>query len=63
MPNVDLARYEAPSDAVLRLRVRGRAAPRTRDILAAANLRAMALPTMNIDAVLVDDSWRRRPTA
>ena len=55
---------EAPPDAVLRIRVRGRVGPRAREILAAPNLRAMALPTMNIDAVLVDDGWRtRRPTA
>lgn len=46
---------DAPSDAILRLRVHGRVAPRVREILSAANLRAMALPTMNIDAVLVDD--------
>lgn len=55
---------EAPSDAVLRLRVRGRVGPRAMQVLAAANLRAMALPTMNIDAVLVDDPrWSRRGRA
>jgi exonuclease SbcD len=52
---------EAPSDAVIRLRVRGRVGPRVREIVSAARLRAMALPTMNIDAVLVDDGWRHRP--
>jgi exonuclease SbcD len=54
---------DAPSDAIVRLRVRGRVGPKAMQVLAAGNLRAMALPTMNIDAVLVDDGWRRRPTA
>jgi exonuclease SbcD len=46
---------EAPSEAVLRIRVRGRVGPGAREALAAPKLRAMALPTMNIDAVFVDD--------
>jgi exonuclease SbcD len=55
---------EAPSDAVLRIRVRGRGGPRAGEILAAPRLRAMALPTMNIDAVFVDDPrWSRRGRA
>jgi exonuclease SbcD len=55
---------EAPSDAVLRIRVRGRVGPRAREILAAPKLRAMALPTMNIDAVFLDDTrWSRRGRA
>lgn len=52
---------DAPSDAVLRIRVRGRVGRRAREVLAASNLRALALPTMNIDAVFVDDPrWSRR---
>jgi exonuclease SbcD len=51
----------SPRDAVLRIRVRGRVGERARAVLAAANLRALAPPTMNLDAVLVDDGhWRGR---
>jgi exonuclease SbcD len=50
----------APSDAVLRIRVRGRVEERVRAVLTAASLRALAPVTMNVDAVLVDER-RRAP--
>jgi hypothetical protein len=60
----DVARFElqvrraimdAPSDAILRLRIHGQPDERGRRVLAAANLRSLAPPTMNVEAVLVDE--------
>lgn len=39
----------APADAVLRIRVRGRATPAMARVVSAARLRKMAPPTMNVD--------------
>ncbi len=49
---------EAPTDAVLRLRIHGRPAAEARAVLGAASLRSIAPATMNVEAVLVDE---RRP--
>lgn len=59
---IEAAVARAPADAVLRIRVHGRVGGDARPVLAAARLRAVAPPTMNLDVVLMDEprAWARR---
>jgi len=59
---IDAAVAGAPADAVLRIRVHGHVRADARPVLAAARLRAVAPPTMNVDVILVDEPrvWGRR---
>ncbi len=59
---IEAAVTQAPADAVLRIRIHGRVGGcRPLRVLAAARLRAIAPPTMNLDVVLVDEPRRWRP--
>jgi len=49
----------APSDAVLRLRLHGELSDNLRPVVAAPSLRALAPPTMNVEAVLADGRHAR----
>ena len=46
---------DAPADAVLTIRVAGKLGDDARRVLAAANLRRLAPPTMNIELKLEDE--------
>jgi len=50
----------APSDAVLRLRLHGEVSAELRRVVAAQSLRSQAPPTMNVEAVLVEERRMRR---
>jgi DNA repair exonuclease SbcCD nuclease subunit len=50
---------KVPRDAVLRIRVHGQVTQDARAVVHAANLRALAPPTMNVEVMLVDDGARR----
>ncbi len=49
-----------PADSIVKLKVFGEASPDAREVLRAASLRALAPPTMNIDARFIDHSRYRR---
>ena len=49
-----------PADSIVKLKVFGNASPEAMNVLRAASLRALAPPTMNIDARFIDHSRRRR---
>ena len=50
-----------PADSIVKLKVFGEASPDAREVLRAASLRALAPPTMNIDARFIDHyQYRRR---
>lgn len=53
--HVSHAISRAPPNAVLRLRIHGKPRASARRVISASNLRGMAPPTMNVDAVLVDE--------
>ncbi len=46
---------QSPVDAILRVRIHGRPGGEVRMVTRAANLRAIAPPTMNVEAVMVDE--------
>jgi len=50
---------EVPSDSVLRVRVHGRVPPGVRTALAAASLRRLSPPEMNLEAILAEDQGNR----
>ncbi len=60
---VAAALERAPADAVLRLRVHGRVRGDAWEVLSAARLRSLALPTMNVDVLFVDEPRRVRRAA
>jgi DNA repair exonuclease SbcCD nuclease subunit len=49
-----------PADSIVKLKVFGEASPDAMEVLRAASLRALAPPTMNIDARFIDQSGYRR---
>jgi DNA repair protein SbcD/Mre11 len=49
-----------PADSIVKLKVFDEASPDAIKVLRAASLRALAPPTMNIDARFVEHSWYRR---
>jgi len=49
-----------PADSIVKLKVFDEASPGAMEVLRAASLRALAPPTMNIDALFIDHSWYRR---
>jgi DNA repair protein SbcD/Mre11 len=52
---------EVPADAVLTIRIVGALSEAGRRVLAAANLRRLAPPSMNVELRLDDDAMRRAP--
>ena len=60
---VDAALAAAPPGAVLRLRVHGRVGEAARGVLAAARLRSLAPPDMNVEVFLADERRARRRTS
>jgi len=50
---------EVPKDAVLRVRVHGRVPPAVRTALAAARLRRLSPPEMNLEVILAEDQGNR----
>jgi DNA repair protein SbcD/Mre11 len=57
---LDAALGEAPPEAVLQVRVRGRLGQEARRVFAAARLRSVAPGDMNVEVVLADGPGRRR---
>jgi exonuclease SbcD len=49
-----------PPDSIVKIKVCDKASPDAMEVLRAASLRALAPPTMNIDARFVDHSWYHR---
>ena len=49
-----------PADSIIKLTVTGKTSPDAATVLRAASLRALALPTMNIDARFIDHSRYQR---
>jgi DNA repair exonuclease SbcCD nuclease subunit len=49
-----------PVDSIIKIKVYGTASQETVEVLRAASLRALAPPTMNIDARFVDHTFYRR---
>ena len=49
-----------PADSIVKLKIHGTASPDVMKVLGAASLRALAPPTMNIDARFVDHSFYQR---
>lgn len=60
---IDRIVSDAPPDAVVRLRVRGRIPPHARPLFAAARLRSRAPATMNLDVVFPDEPRGAKATA
>ena len=54
--------HDAPSNAVLRVRIHGRVPPAARRAVAAARLRELAPPEMNLEVILTEDRADRRRT-
>jgi DNA repair exonuclease SbcCD nuclease subunit len=53
---IEHAIAQAPSDAILRLKVQGPLDDRARSVLSAANLRSLTPQTMNVEVRIVEDS-------
>lgn len=61
LPRIGAVVAEAPADAVLRIRVTGRPSLAARRTLSAANLRALAPATMNVELRLDDQDLKPEP--